>query len=65
MTEKQKRTIDGMTHRQLLEKVRFAPIGDPAFQGDAGTYYIKRMGELQAEDPRGAVADSKAIGWKG
>jgi len=58
-----KKTIDTMSYYQLLEKVRFAPAGDPFFIGEVGEYFLKRTEELRAADPGGAVADSKALGW--
>ncbi len=66
MTDEMKARIDAMTYEQLLAKWRFAPIGDPMFQGDTGDYYGKRMAEMRAE-PGGNtrhVAASKHIGWE-
>lgn len=63
LTEANKAYIDGLSHYDLLSKIRFAPSGDPWMQGETGNYWIKKCGEKQAEDPRGAVADSKALGW--
>ena len=31
--------IDGASYESLLERWRNAPVGDPAFQGEAGRYY--------------------------
>ena len=59
-----KKTIDAMDYYQLLERVRFAPAGDPFFVGEVGEYFLKRTGELKNADPGGAVADSKALGWE-
>ncbi len=54
-----------MSYEDLLRRWRYAPPGDPIFQGDAGKYYADRMAELKAGDPGAAVAASKWIGWDG
>lgn len=59
-----KRTIDAMSYWELLERVRFAPPGDPYFVGEVGTYFMKRTAEKRDEDPERAVAVSKALGWE-
>jgi len=64
MTEDQKRWIDGATYGQLLRRWRFAPVGDPFFQGDTGDYYaeaLRRKKEEVGDDA--AVSASKSIGW--
>ncbi len=58
-----KARIDAMTYEQMLRKNRFAKIGDPLFSGDVGEYFMRVMSEKGAEDPGGAVAASKRIGW--
>lgn len=64
MTEEQKNWVDNASYRDLLAKWRFAPSGDPMFQGDVGAYYAKVMAQQRAELPDGAhVAASKSIGW--
>ena len=64
LTPDLKKRIDAMTYEQLLRKWRFSPAGgDPMFQGDAGDYYAKVMGEKRAANPGGAVAASKSVGW--
>lgn len=63
LTPKNKQHIDSLTHRQLLAKIRFAPGGDPWFQGETGDYWLKRREELRAEDPEQAVRDSKELSW--
>lgn len=63
LTEDLKRRIDNMTYYELLEKWRYAKIGDLIFQGPSGEYFSKVMTRKKEEDPAGAVADSKAIGW--
>jgi len=63
LTPENKEKIDSMSYEQLLSKWRFAPVGDPWFQGETGHYWGKRMAELRA---KGAdhVAASKRIGWE-
>ncbi len=51
--------IDGMSQIEMARKYRFAPIGDPMFQGRVGTYFAKRFKELGGMTP----AISKQIGW--
>ena len=64
LTEQRKVYIDGLSHFELLERWRFAPLGDPLFQGETGDYWAKRMKELRAKNPMKAVQDSKDLGWK-
>jgi hypothetical protein len=64
MTEAQKRWIDNASYDQLLNKWRFAPVGDPMFQGETGEYYADRMSKLRKLDPDAHVRASKTIGWK-
>ena len=59
MTDKQKKAIDEMTYEQMLSKWRFAPIGDPMFQGEVGDYFSKVM--KQKRENHSQV--SKKIGW--
>lgn len=61
LTPKLKAEIDAKSHYQLLERIRFAPTGDPLFQGESGGYWIERRNELQRKNPGQAVADSKAL----
>lgn len=63
LTPENKTYIDGMTYEQLLSKWRFACPGDSWFQGETGKYWGRRMNELRSQDPAGAVAASKRIGW--
>lgn len=62
LTPKNKAYIDGLSYEGLLSHWRFAPVGDPWFQGETGEYWSKRMAEL-----RDAGADhigaSKRLGW--
>ena len=55
--------IDGMNYKTLLRRWRFAPSGDPMFQGETGDYWGRRLAELRARDPGAAVEASKDIGW--
>lgn len=61
MTPEQKKWIDEASYYDLLERWRFAPIGDPMFQGAVGEYYATVMKEKREADPAGAVATSKAL----
>jgi hypothetical protein len=63
LTPERKEQIDKMSYEQLLSHWRFAPVGDPWFQGETGGYWSKRMAELQAA---GAdhVGASKELGWE-
>ena len=65
LTEANKKHIDGLSYCGLLEHSRYAPIGDPWFEGETGKYWVRRVAEKRDENPTGAVADSKAIGWDG
>lgn len=65
LTEKNKETIDSMSYEGLLSRWRFAPVGDPWFQGETGKYWGKRMDELR-NLPNGNeehIKASKSIGW--
>ncbi len=63
LTPQNKKQIDTMSYEHLLGHWRFAPVGDPWFQGQTGDYWSKRMAELKAA---GAdhVGASKNIGWE-
>ena len=64
LTEKTMKFIDDMSYEELLQKHRFAPSGDPIFEGETGYYFSKRMGILRAALPEGEHAEtSKRIGW--
>lgn len=62
--QKLKKWIDDATYEQLLEKWRFAPTGDPFFNGEIGKYFCHVMYEkkerLSTQDRTDA---SKTIGW--
>jgi hypothetical protein len=65
LTPENKAHIDSLSYEGLLRHNRYAPAGDPWFQGETGQYWIKRMAELRDADPGGAVGASKRIGWEG
>lgn len=62
LTPENKKVIDGKSYEELLSRWRFAPVGDPWFQGETGQYWAKRMAELR--DTTDHVAISKKIGWE-
>ena len=65
MTVDQKDRIDVMDYRSMLRLWRFAPDGDPLFQGDAGKYFAKVIQEKREKVGNAAhVAASKSIGWQ-
>ncbi len=53
--------IDGASLEELLRRWRYAPIGDPIFQGDIGAYYSKVVRERRDADPAEYTRASKAI----
>jgi hypothetical protein len=63
LTPENKQHIDSLSYEDLLSRWRFAPVGDPWFQGETGDYWSKRMRELRVA---GAdhVGASKSIGWE-
>jgi hypothetical protein len=64
MTEQLKQIIDSMSYSQMLSKWRFAPAGDPMFQGEIGEYFSKAMGEKEKTlQPGEKVGISKKLGW--
>ena len=65
LTAENKQHIDSMSYPQLLSHWRYAPSGDPWFEGETGDYWSERMRELrsQPEGDAAHVAASKAIGW--
>jgi hypothetical protein len=54
-----------MNYEQMLRRWRFAPIGDPLFQGEAGEYFAEAMKtkKSQLSDDE-QVRISKEIGWE-
>lgn len=65
LTPQNKARIDGMSYEQLLGHWRFAPVGDPWFQGETGDYWKERMKELRARPETDHVGSSKSLGWEG
>lgn len=63
LTPERKAHIDSLSYEGLLRHWRFAPVGDPWFQGETGEYWGQRMAELRKADPAEHVAASKRIGW--
>lgn len=64
MTAEQKAWIDGASHEELFRKWRFALVGDPLLQGDAGKYYAEVFFKMR--EKVGAAEHtriSKKIGW--
>jgi hypothetical protein len=66
LTPENKETIDSYSYQQLLSHWRFAPVGNPWFQGETGDYWGKRMSELRSQPGGDArhVSTSKSIGWE-
>ncbi len=63
LTDELKREIDGKPIVEILRKVRFAPTGDPIFEGESGKYWMDRMAQLRGEDNAAFVHASKMLGW--
>ena len=47
LTSENKAHIDALSYEELLRDWRFAPAGDPWFQGETGRYWNDRMRELR------------------
>ena len=62
LTKENKDYIDSLNIEQLLHKWRFAPVGDPWFQGDTGKYWSDRI-NLRNQNDDSYVLASKSIGW--
>lgn len=62
LTPEIKKYIDSLSYGQLLNRWRFAPVGDPWFQDESGDYWSERMRELRKKGAN-HVATSKEIGW--
>ena len=62
MNERIKQWIDAASYEELLNKWRFARIGDPMFQGETGEYYAAVMREKGKTEDH--VQVSKNIGWE-
>lgn len=63
LTPGNKASINNRTYQELLSHWRFAPIGDPWFEGETGKYWSERMAELRNAGAN-HVGASKAIGWE-
>jgi len=61
LTPENKQHIDSMTYEGLLSQWRFAPVGDPWFQGETGKYWGERMKELR-DAGADHVGASKSLG---
>ena len=61
--EETREWAEAQTYETLLRRWRFAPAGDPIFQGDAGEVYSDIMFRKKAADPAGGLAASKRVGW--
>ncbi len=64
LTDENKKYIDSLTYRELLEQWRFATIGAPWWQGQTGAYWLARIHELR-DAPGGEemhIAVCKSIG---
>jgi len=62
LTQDNKDYIDSLNYEQLLGCWRFAPVGDPWFQGESGEYWMERMNMLRGKCDH--VAASKRVGWE-
>ena len=65
LTPENKKYIDSLSYNQLLHHWRFAPVGDPWFQGETGGYWGDRMTKIR-NGPDGNkihVTASKTRGW--
>ena len=59
-----KKWIDEASYESLLHRWRFAPSGDPYFQGEVGEHYTEKMKEKRAAvSDADAVMASKRMGW--
>jgi hypothetical protein len=64
LTPEVKQKIDAMNICELLSKWRFAPVGDPIFQGETGAYWGRRLAELREQDFHLYTRASKELGWR-
>ena len=64
MDEDIKLEIDQLSYEDMVRKIRFSPVGDFMFVGEASDYlftrYKKLRSELSQEEKTGV---SKSIGW--
>ena len=62
--EQMKQWIDKASYIELLRKYRYAPAGDPFFQGEIGDYYCEVMSKKRKEvGNEEHTRASKAIDW--
>lgn len=59
LTPELKEQIDNMSRIEMARRWRFAPVGDPLFQGEVGAYFEARFKKLGWFSPE----ISKEIGW--
>ena len=52
LTKEIKAQIDAMSRIDMARKWRFAAVGDPLFQGEAGVYFKKRFNSLGGFSPQ-------------
>ena len=67
LTSEVQSTIDALPYVRLLDRWRYAPIGDEMFEGESGDYWAQRTKELRALPGGDALntSCSKSIGWDG
>jgi len=63
LTPENKAYIDNLTLESLLEHLRFAPVGDPWFQGETGEYWGKVISAKRDANQAAWTAASKSVGW--
>lgn len=61
LTPELKAEIDSYNVYTLLERWRFAPVGDPIFQGESGEYWQKRLMEEKNRNHAAFVLVSKQL----
>lgn len=62
--DEMKEWIKNASYQEMLEKWRFAPTGDPFFQGEIGKFYSTTMAAKRQEiglDMASRI--SKRVGW--
>lgn len=62
MTDQDKAWIDNASYETLLQRWRFAPVGDLMFTGDTGEYYAQVMKSKREAHPNPPQV-SKNLGW--
>ena len=62
MTPDQREWIDNASYEQLLQKCRYAPVGDTMFVGDTSSHFMATMARRKEEvGPTEAAATSKRV----